>query len=103
MPETAHKPDIPADPASCPDQPVFRQNLDLINSLLQKLRDDPNRAIRAYSLGAISMIAQFRGVVAPDSALKAASAICSLADLQQAIAHWEAEWAPARYEDAKEP
>jgi hypothetical protein len=53
---------------------LFRQNFDTINRLLAEMTGDPDRAIKAYSLGVISTVAEGKGVTAPDSVLEAAAA-----------------------------
>ena len=62
---------------------LFRQNLDTINRLLVGLANDPDRAVKAYSLGMLSMIAEERGFTAPDALLEAAASCVTLEETRE--------------------
>lgn len=62
---------------------LFHQNLDTINRLLASIAQDPDRAMKAYSLGMISALAESQGVTAPDVLLEAAAQCETLAQAEE--------------------
>jgi hypothetical protein len=70
---------------------LFRQNLDTINRLLKEMAEDPDRAIRAYSLGVISYVAERRNQTAPDSLLEMAAECKTMEELHQFYLEWVEE------------
>jgi hypothetical protein len=56
----------------------FRQNLDTVNRLLREMADDPDRGVKAYSLGLVSALAEGDEIAAPDSVLETAASCKTL-------------------------